>query len=46
MATLTPFMVGHYKIISTVNSFFFFLEPNRAANKLTANQSHTEPLKY
>lgn len=51
MATLTPFLVGHYKIIGTVNNFIsscFVEEPSRAANKLslTANQSHIEPLKY
>lgn len=51
MDTLTPFMIGQYKIITIVNNFissYFVEEPNRAANKLslTANQSHTKLLKY
>lgn len=44
MDTLTPFMIGQYKIITIVNnciSSYFVEEYNRAANKLplTANQS-------
>lgn len=51
MDTLIPFMIGQYEIITIVNNFissYFVEEPNRAANKLslTANQSHTKPLKY
>lgn len=49
MDTLTPFMIGQYKIITIVNnciSSYFVEEPNRADNKLslTANHSHTKPL--